>query len=111
LSTPRVYQHCRPAEQPIGIEKMTESLNRGNAAEVGRHLINSLQAAAASLTSWIARLQKEMQRQDVLGHQMSGSGSSYFGLCRSARHARRVASRLRSLRIGTVFQAQTAVAR
>jgi 4-diphosphocytidyl-2-C-methyl-D-erythritol kinase len=110
LSTPRVYQQCRPAEQPIGIENMTGSLKRGNAAEVGRHLVNSLQPAAASLTPWIATLQREMQRQDVLGHQMSGSGSSYFGLCRCARHARRVASRLRSLRIGIVFHGETAVA-
>jgi 4-diphosphocytidyl-2-C-methyl-D-erythritol kinase len=110
LSTPRVYQQCRPVEQPTGIENMTESLKRGNAAEVGRYLVNSLQPAAASLTPWIARLQQELRRHDLLGHQMSGSGSSYFGLCRSARHARRVASRLRSLRIGAVFQAQTAVA-
>jgi len=110
LSTPRVYQQCCPVEQLSGIENMTESLKRGNAADVGRHLINSLQPAAASLTPWITRLQQEFRRHDLLGHQMSGSGSSYFGLCRTARHARRVASRLRSLRIGTVFQAQTAVA-
>ena len=110
LSTPRVYQQCRPDERPIGVEKMVESLKLGDATNVGRHLVNSLQPAAASLTPWIARLQQELRRHALLGHQMSGSGSSYFGFCRSARQARRVASRLRSLRIGTVFQAETAVA-
>jgi 4-diphosphocytidyl-2-C-methyl-D-erythritol kinase len=32
----------------------------------------------------------------VCGHQMSGSGTSYFGICRHARHARRVAATLRA---------------
>jgi 4-diphosphocytidyl-2C-methyl-D-erythritol kinase len=39
---------------------------------------------------------------------MSGSGSSYFGIARHARHAKRVASRLRSREIGTVFAAAIA---
>jgi 4-diphosphocytidyl-2-C-methyl-D-erythritol kinase len=110
LSTPRVYQNCRPADRPVGIEAIVESMTRGNAAAMGRGLVNSLQPAAARLTPWIDTLRQEMQQQGVLGHQMSGSGSSYFGLCRSARHARRVAARLRSRKIGIVFQAQTAVA-
>jgi 4-diphosphocytidyl-2-C-methyl-D-erythritol kinase len=39
------------------------------------------------------------------GHQMSGSGSSYFGLCQTARQARRIAAHLRSRRVGAVYAA------
>jgi 4-diphosphocytidyl-2-C-methyl-D-erythritol kinase len=44
---------------------------------------------------------------NCMGHQMSGSGTSYFGICRNARHARRVAGRLRSAGVGFVFCGST----
>jgi 4-diphosphocytidyl-2-C-methyl-D-erythritol kinase len=68
-----------------------------------------LQAPAERLTPWITTLQTEFQKQDVLGHQMSGSGSSYFGICSSARHARRIAARLRARNLGEVFSAATSI--
>ena len=76
-------------------------------AEIGKNLHNRLQEPAARLTPWIGRLRDEMARHDTLGHQMTGSGSSYFGLCRTPRQARRIASRLRARRVGTVFAATT----
>ena len=110
LSTPAVYKRCQPTANRIGVETLRKPLVIGNAAEVSRRMINTLEPAAAELTPWIATLRAAFEKQDVLGHQMSGSGSSYFGLCRSARHARRVASRLRSMKLGAVFFATTAVA-
>jgi 4-diphosphocytidyl-2-C-methyl-D-erythritol kinase len=41
---------------------------------------------------------------------MSGSGTSYFGICRSARHARRVAARLQARNIGYVYRAENIIA-
>jgi 4-diphosphocytidyl-2-C-methyl-D-erythritol kinase len=74
-------------------------------------MVNHLQPAASSLTPWIEKLQKAFdEEQDMLGHQMSGSGSAYFGLCRSARQARRIAARLRARNMGAVWAAGTAVA-
>ena len=107
LSTPQVYRHCQPKRDHVGAASLIATLVRGQAATVGRQLVNDLQTAAASLTPWIQRLENEFSRQGVLGHQMSGSGSSYFGLCRSRRHARRVAARLRARNIGTVITAAT----
>ena len=108
LSTPQVYRRCRPASAPASAQKVRQALECGNAAGVARGLVNRLQQPAAELTPWIERLKREFSRQDCLGHQMSGSGSSYFGICRHARHARRVASRLRARQAGTVYAAQTA---
>jgi 4-diphosphocytidyl-2-C-methyl-D-erythritol kinase len=108
LSTPQVYRRCRPAPAPASALKLREALECGNAAGVAWGLVNRLQRPAAELTPWIERLEKEFSRQDCLGHQMSGSGSSYFGICRQARHARRVASRMRARQAGTVYAARAA---
>ena len=43
-----------------------------------------------------------MAGEDCLGHGMSGSGTAYFGLFRSALQARRVARRLLARRVGCV---------
>ena len=106
LSTSHVYQQCRPKKNHSGATALIAALRRGPSS-VARHLVNDLQAAAKTLTPWIDNLKSQFQKQDVLGHQMSGSGSSYFGLCRSRRHARRVAARLRASSAGTVMTAAT----
>jgi 4-diphosphocytidyl-2-C-methyl-D-erythritol kinase len=108
LSTPLVFQGCRPASDPIRLTAIVAALRRGETDAAGKQLKNRLQSAAASLTPWIATLQDEFRKQGLLGHQMSGSGSSCFGLCHTARQARRIAARLRSRRMGAVSAAATA---
>lgn len=108
LATAEVYRRCRPAAAPASARELRQALECGEAASVARGLVNRLQQPAAELTPWIERLESEFARQDCQGHQMSGSGSSYFGFCKSARHGRCVASRLRGRRIGTVYAAATA---
>jgi 4-diphosphocytidyl-2-C-methyl-D-erythritol kinase len=103
LSTAEVYRACRPAASPAGPEALLSALQRGDLARAGGLMINRLQVAAETLTARIRELQAAFAACDVAGHQMSGSGSSYFGLCRSARHARVVAARLRQARLGYVM--------
>jgi 4-diphosphocytidyl-2-C-methyl-D-erythritol kinase len=105
LSTPRVFGACRPAEKPAGVSSLVGALARGDTAAIGEQMANGLQVAAGSLTPWIARLRDEFEKQGLSGHQMSGSGSSYFGLCQTVRQARRTAARLRSRRVGAVYAA------
>jgi 4-diphosphocytidyl-2-C-methyl-D-erythritol kinase len=108
LSTPEVYRHCRPADSPASSLPLREALARGNTGAAARLMLNRLQEPAARLSGWIARLQEEFDRLDCVGHQMSGSGSSYFGLCHHARHARRTAARLRARGLGSVHAVATA---
>jgi len=103
LSTAEVYAVCRPPQQPSRVEPLLSALSRANLPHIGRLLFNRLQPAAEMLTPWIRRLGEEFIREGFLGHGMSGSGTAYFGLCRSAAHARRVARRLRSRIVGGVF--------
>jgi 4-diphosphocytidyl-2-C-methyl-D-erythritol kinase len=107
LSTAAVYNVCRPAKHPRTLAPLLDALLRGDISQTGRLLFNRLQPAAEKLSPWIGRLQHHLARQDCLGHGMSGSGTSYFGLCRHARHARRVARRLQANGLGSVFAVQS----
>jgi 4-diphosphocytidyl-2-C-methyl-D-erythritol kinase len=104
LSTPAVYAECRPAtDDPKPAAPIVAALQNGNVGKAARLLFNRLQPAASRLSSSIERLQRVFHQSDCLGHAMSGSGSAYFGLCRHAFHARRLAGRLESLGVGHVF--------
>jgi 4-diphosphocytidyl-2-C-methyl-D-erythritol kinase len=107
LSTPKVYGRCLPAEQPVSLNQLVRALRDGNPARVGAQLFNRLQAAASELSPWIEKVRFAFKKIDCLGHCMSGSGTSYFGLFRSARHAIRHAVRLRATGIGYVFTTRT----
>jgi 4-diphosphocytidyl-2-C-methyl-D-erythritol kinase len=110
VGTAEVYRACRPAVEPARVETIENAIANGNVSAVGKSLLNRLQPAAADVTSWIQHLRDCFENESFTGHQMSGSGSSYFGLCRSARCARRIASRLRARRLGAVFATTTAAA-
>jgi 4-diphosphocytidyl-2-C-methyl-D-erythritol kinase len=103
LSTAAVYGLCRPASQARQVQPLLDALRRGDLALAGRRLWNRLLPAAERLSPWVKRLQHEFHEQDCLGHGMSGSGSSYFGVYRHARHARRSARRLYAKGLGAVF--------
>lgn len=103
LSTAAVYEVCRPARHPRTLAPMLNALAQGDIEQTGRLFFNRLQPAAERLSPWIERLQRRFADEDCLGHGMSGSGTSYFGLCRHARHARRVARRLEANGVGSVF--------
>ena len=110
LSTPEVYRHCRPADREVPIGPLLVALRRGDVARAGLLLVNRLQETAESLSPWVGRLRREFSDTDCVAHQMSGSGTSYFGVCRSALHARRVAARLQARNIGCVYRAENIVA-
>jgi 4-diphosphocytidyl-2-C-methyl-D-erythritol kinase len=103
LSTAAVYGICQPAAEPQAVQPVVKALLRGDWKQASGRLLNRLQPAAESLSPWVKRLQQEFSQLDFLGHGMSGSGTSYFGLCRHARHARRSARRLEANGVGTVF--------
>ena len=107
LSTPEVYSRCVPARAPKTVGPLLESLAKGEWRMVRESLVNRLEEPASQLTPWIGRLRQEFEQAGCAIHQMSGSGSSYFGICRSRNHARRVAGRLRSRNVGLVMMLTT----
>ncbi|MDA1165620.1 MAG: hypothetical protein O3B13_21190, partial [Planctomycetota bacterium] len=107
LSTAAVFQQCQPEAEPRGASQLVECLQRGDLTNVGRNLFNSLQKPAESLNLEVRRLINEFSRQPFVGHMMTGSGTSCFGVCRHRNEARMAAARLKALRLGRVFVGET----
>lgn len=89
--------------EPPRLASLVRTLKQGTACGIGRWMFNRLQAAATRLAEWIGRVEAAFSRLDFVGHQLSGSGSAYFGVCRHAGHARRLAAVLKSRRLGLVY--------
>lgn len=103
LATADVYRACRPAATPRRADELVAALRRGNGPAVGRSLVNRLASAAMGLAPAVGKLRDLFAEFDLVGHQMTGSGSSYFGVCRHARQARRLASALQGQGVGRVY--------
>lgn len=103
LSTPLVYKHCRPDVEGFSPEGLIENWSRGSIAEAARCLHNGLQAPAESLSEAVRGLREAFDRLPVLGHQLSGSGTAYFGICHNRGQALQIAGRLRSAGYPWVF--------
>ena len=92
-----------PKVASAGLGVLLQSLRRGMIGNLQPLIVNHLQSAAARVSPWINRLATAFGRLDFSAHQMTGSGSAYFGVCRSTRHATRLAAVLRSLGLGYVY--------
>ena len=103
LSTATVYSGCQPARSPAAIEPLIEALQLRCFRELGGSLCNRLEEAAEGVSPWVGRLRLLFSKLHLVGHQLTGSGSGYYGICRSAQHARRSAGILRAARVGHVF--------
>lgn len=110
LATSDVYAASRPAKRAMTSDSMVSALRSGDAAGVGRLMKNRLQSAGKKLSPCVKRLSEEFRGLGLLGHQMTGSGTSYFGICRHRRHARQTAEQLRQRRLGGVFRASSCFA-
>lgn len=78
------------------VTSFVESLACHDVGATARRLHNGLQAPAEALNPDVRQMRQLFERLPVIGHQMSGSGSSYFGICASSRQAQGIASRLRA---------------
>lgn len=90
----------------ISADPLVQALATGRAEQISGSLFNRLAKPAAELTDQMERVGKLFDRVGSLGHQMSGSGSSYFGIFptrKSARVARQqLSSQLNDCRVFAV---------
>ena len=107
LSTAQVFGQVSLPAGPISSESIIAATAAMDIVSIGRLMFNRLQPAAAILTPWVGQIGSVMKRLSVLGHQLSGSGTSYFALCRNHRHARFTAAKLRATGLGQVFAVQS----
>jgi 4-diphosphocytidyl-2-C-methyl-D-erythritol kinase len=108
LRTPDVFAAYdrTPQAAPGSSERLVDTiraLRRGDWPALGRSLNNRLEVAAATLSPWIARARAVFQQLSCIGHQLSGSGSAYFGICSHAAQAARLSAILRTRQLGMVY--------
>jgi 4-diphosphocytidyl-2-C-methyl-D-erythritol kinase len=96
LSTADVYRGVTVPEQPQSGAEILRAVVDGDVEEIGRRLHNRLQPVAERLCPDLALLDGRLARLGAAGRLMSGSGSSFFALCRDPREARRFVRELRS---------------
>jgi 4-diphosphocytidyl-2-C-methyl-D-erythritol kinase len=94
LSTAAVYREVRVPQQPVSGTTICRALEAGDIEAIGRHLHNRLQEPAEKLCPAVADIRQRVERLAPAGHLMSGSGTSYFVLCRDADEAQRIAQTL-----------------
>jgi 4-diphosphocytidyl-2-C-methyl-D-erythritol kinase len=94
LSTPEVFKRCRPDDSNRSVEEFIQSMQRRCLSGMVRLLHNDLQQPAEALNRDVRELRKRFDELPVTGHQMSGSGTSCFGICASSRQAQLIARRL-----------------
>jgi 4-diphosphocytidyl-2-C-methyl-D-erythritol kinase len=113
LSTPDVFQtwsKSNEAKRTVDVASsrpFVSALLRGEFAAAARQMRNALQPPALELNADVARLHHEFNRLPVLAHQLSGSGTSYFGWCWNREQAQCVAGRLAGRGLGDVYVLQS----
>lgn len=90
------------------VYRLVQALERGDLSQAGRLLSNRLSGPAEELSAEVGRLRERLAGLGLAGQLMTGSGSACFGVCRSARQARRVAGMLRGGGISQVFVVRSA---
>lgn len=109
LHTPDVFRahdtfaDSEPRSAAGQVNRLVANLYLRGWQEISVRMHNQLQTAAASLSPVVEKLRTVFGQLDFVAHQLSGSGSAYFGLCRHAQQARRFANVLRTQQLGLVY--------
>lgn len=96
FSTAEIYRRHLPPQRMSSASPMLEAIAGGRVTEVARSLFNRLELAATGTGPWVERLQGLFRMLPVLGHQLTGSGSCYFGMFPNKLVARRSATILQA---------------
>ena len=97
LSTPAVFKACSIPDSPVSSKSFLQTLAAGSPSQIAGQMLNRLQSTAATLVEEIGHLSEAFSQTGCLGHQMSGSGTSYFGIFSSTASARTAATALENL--------------
>ena len=105
LSTKEVYARCHVPHQPQNSDQIVAGLTEGRINRISNGLFNRLGIAVETFQDDVGRMSREFERTNVSGHQLTGSGSCYFGIYRNRRSmlaaAKKLANRLPDMHVFT----------
>jgi 4-diphosphocytidyl-2-C-methyl-D-erythritol kinase len=108
-STADVYRNCKPSQKSRSVNSLIEKLRSGNPLQAMPYLFNALQKPAEELNPEVGEMSHLFSQLPFSGHMMSGSGSSYFGLCRNRGMALSVSQQIKMRHRGFVFATRIGV--
>lgn len=103
LSTKSVFSKL---ELPNDVEQLNGQSIQHFGENWKSSLFNRLQEPAIFAAPEIAKIIETLNQSGCIASQMTGSGSSCFGVCESPEQAKTIANQLRSQRIGFVYSCQ-----
>ena len=86
---------------------MLAAFEVGDPSLIAAMLHNRLVEPALAELPSLNDLSVQLRKLDMPGYQMTGSGSTFFVICRHQNQARNLASRLRQMMVGTVLDTYT----
>jgi 4-diphosphocytidyl-2-C-methyl-D-erythritol kinase len=105
VGTADVYRQVVPPERPRPIGPILDAVRAADSRVLGRELFNRLQPIAEARVPTLRRVRNALEDLGpslLDGWLMSGSGSTYFGLCAHRDAAGHAAQRLETLGLGRV---------
>jgi 4-diphosphocytidyl-2-C-methyl-D-erythritol kinase len=104
VATVDVFRLVRVPEEPRSVDGCAAALRTGDPTRLGETLFNRLQPVSESLVPDLTTVRDALLSLDppLDGSLMSGSGSTYFGLCRNGDAARAAARSLEALGVGRI---------
>ncbi len=81
------------------------ALEKGDIGEIGKEVFNRLELISVAIHPPLLELEETMAGMPFAGVGMTGSGSAFFGICRSRRGATAAAASLTNAAVGGVFSA------
>lgn len=94
LPTPQVFSNCSIPNNPRISAPLIAAFRSGNKIQIRQFMMNRLESAASSVTEWVVRLRNLFEEAGSFAHQLSGSGSCYFGLFSNTKLLRKAFARL-----------------
>lgn len=97
ISTAETYRRLNVPENPRSGDRIRQALKEGTVEELGKELHNRLMEPAREICFSLAEIVEKLEKNAPNRWLMSGSGSTFFALCRDQSEAGRLANSLASL--------------
>lgn len=107
LSTAAVYGAIKVPDRPTSVAAMRAAFEAGDVRAVAETLMNRLEEASLSISPVVRAMKADSAGWACEGSLMSGSGSSFFAVCRSPEAAGELAKELSGRLDAAVFAVRT----
>ncbi len=94
---------ARAKESPKRLARLIDALRSGNLTRATQWITNRLEVFAETICDALGPIRGAMIECGCAGRCMTGSGSAYVGVVRTAKQAKHIAGLLTARKLGTVF--------